>query len=34
VPRLVALLAYDERPDEMGTDLLRLARYGRTLSSR
>ncbi len=34
VSRLVALLAYDERPDVMGTDLLRLARYGRTLAPR
>lgn len=34
VSRLVALLAYDERPGVMGTDLLRLARYGRTLAPR
>lgn len=34
VSRLVALLAYDETPDVTGTDLLRLARYGRTLGPR
>jgi hypothetical protein len=34
VSRLVGLLAYDERPDVMGTDLLRMARYGRTLAPR
>lgn len=34
VPRLVALLAYDEKDDVMGTDLLRMARYGRTLGPR
>ena len=30
VPRLVALLAYDTRPDTISTELLRRARYGRT----
>lgn len=34
VSRLVALLAYDERDEVMGTDLLRMARYGRTLAAR
>ena len=34
VPRLVALLAYDEKADVLGTDLLRMARYGRTIAPR
>jgi hypothetical protein len=31
VPRLVALLGYDTRPDVMSTDHLRFMRYGRTI---
>ena len=29
VPRYVALLAYDTKPDTMSSDQLKLARYGR-----
>jgi hypothetical protein len=32
VSRLVGLLAYDERPDVVGTELLRKARYGRNVA--
>jgi hypothetical protein len=30
VPRLVALFAYDTRPDADSSELLKLIRYGRT----
>lgn len=34
VSRLVALLAYDEKEGVLGSDLLRMARYGRTIGTR